>query len=81
MIFMEKVRAMTRPTKLASATKNYNLLMRQRTWEILSRKSDELTHITNQQVSAADIIRLCIDMHMEKTCDEIERRFRAQRYG
>ena len=45
---------------------------------MLSRKSDELTKLTQKQVSAADIIRLCIDMHMETTCDEIERRFRAQ---
>jgi hypothetical protein len=71
---------MSRPTKLASATKTYNLLMRERTWDILSRKSDELSRLTRKQVSAADIIRLCIDMHMEKTCEEIERRFRAQYY-
>jgi len=71
---------MTRPNKLKSATKTYNLLMRQRQWDMLSRKSHELTTLTKQQVSAADIIRLCIDMHMEETCNEIERRYRAQNY-
>ncbi len=71
---------MTRPNKLKSETKTYNLLMRQRQWDMLSRKSHELTTLTKQQVSAAYIIRLCIDMHMEKTCDEIERRYRAQNY-
>lgn len=71
---------MTRPNKLKSATKTYNLLMRQRQWDMLSRKSQELTTLTRQQVSAADIIRLCIDMHMEETCNEIERRYRAQNY-
>ena len=71
---------MTRPNKLKSATKTYNLLMRQRQWDMLSRKSHELTTLTRQQVSAADIIRLCIDMNMEETCNEIERRYRAQNY-
>ena len=71
---------MSRPTKLASATKTYNLVMRQRAWDMIARKSEELSKLTQRQVSAADIIRLCIDMHMETTCDEIERRFRAQRY-
>jgi hypothetical protein len=71
---------MTRPNKLAGDTKNYNLLMRKRTWDTISRKSDELSRLTREQVSAADIIRLCIDMHMEKTCEEIERRYRAQNY-
>jgi len=47
---------------------------------MLSRKSSELTRLTKQQVSAADIIRLCIDMNMEETCNEIERRYRAQNY-
>ena len=71
---------MTRPNKLKSATKTYNLLMRQKQWDMLSRKSHELTTLTKQQVSAADIIRLCIDMNMEETCNEIERRYRAQNY-
>lgn len=72
---------MPRPIKLENKTKTYNLLMRQKQWDILSRKSDELTDLTKHHVSAADIIRLCLDMHMEGTCDEIERRFRAQNYG
>jgi hypothetical protein len=71
---------MTRPNKLKSETKTYNLLMRQKQWDMLSRKSNELTRLTKQQVSAADIIRLCIDMNMEETCNEIERRYRAQNY-
>ena len=71
---------MTRPNKLKSETKTYNLLMRQKQWDMLSRKSDELTRLTKQQVSAADIIRLWIDMNMEETCNEIERRYRAQNY-
>ena len=72
---------MPRPIKLENKTKTYNLLMRQKQWDILSRKSTELTSLTKHQVSAADIIRLCLDMHMEEACDEIERRFRAQNYG
>ena len=71
---------MSRPIKLASATKTYNLVLRQKAWDGIVQKSADLSELTQKQVSAADIIRLCIDMHMEKTCDEIERRFRAQRY-
>ena len=71
---------MTRPNKLKSATKTYNLLMRQKQWDMLSRKSHELTTLTKQQVSSADIIRLCIAMNMEETCNEIKLRYRAQNY-
>ena len=54
--------------------------MRQKQWDTLSRKADELTRLTRKQVSVADIIRLCIDMHGSDVCDEIERRYRAQTY-
>lgn len=71
---------MSRPSKLASATRHYNFIMRQKQYEMLTRKAEELTKLTQKQVSVADIIRLCVDMHMTDTCDEIERRYRAQRY-
>ena len=58
----------------------FSLMLRKRQHEILLHKADQLTQLTGKQVSVADIIRLCIDMHMEATCDEIERRFRAQRF-
>ena len=58
----------------------FSLMLRKRQHQILLNKSEELTRLTNKQVSVADIVRLCIDIHMEKTCDEIERRFRAQTY-
>ncbi len=71
---------MTRPNKLGTKdTRTFNLVMRSRTLDILSRKSDELTRLTQTQVSVADIIRLCVDMNMEQTCEEIERRYLAQR--
>lgn len=57
---------MTRPNKLGTKdTRTFNLVMRSRTLDILSRKSDELTRLTQTQVSVADIIRLCVDMNME----------------
>jgi hypothetical protein len=71
---------MSRPTKLGGAGKMFSLMLRKRQHQILLNKSEELTRLTNKQVSVADIVRLCIDIHMEKTCDEIERRFRAQTY-
>ena len=71
---------MSRPTKLGGAGKMFSLMLRKRQHEILLHKADQLTQLTSKQVSVADIIRLCIDMHMEATCDEIERRFRAQRF-
>ena len=71
---------MTRPNKLGTKdTRTFNLVMRSRTLDILSRKSDELTRLTQTQVSVADIIRLCVDMNMEQTCEEIERTYLAQR--
>ena len=71
---------MTRPNKLGTKdTRTFNLVMRSRTLDILSRKSDELTRLTQTQVSVADIIRLCVDMNMGQTCEEIERRYLAQR--
>ena len=49
---------MTRPNKLGTKdTRTFNLVMRSRTLDILSRKSDELTRLTQTQVSVADIIR------------------------
>ena len=71
---------MSRPSKLASATRPYNFIMREKQYEMLTRKAEQLTKLTSSQVSIADIVRLCIDMHMSETCDEIERRYRAQRY-
>lgn len=71
---------MSRPIKLNCDTRSYNLTMRQKQWDTLSRKADELTRLTRKQVSVADIIRLCIDMHGSDVCDEIERRYRAQTY-
>ncbi len=71
---------MSRPTKLGGAGKMFSLMLRKRQHQILLNKSEELTRLTNKQVSVADIVRLCIDIHMEKTCDEIERRFRAETY-
>ena len=55
----------------------FSLMLRKRQHQILLNKSDELTRLTNKQVSVADIVRLCVDIHMEKTCEEIERRHRA----
>ena len=67
---------MTRPNKLGTQdTRTFNLVMRTRTLDALADKSDELTRLTQTQVSVADIIRLCV----EQTCDEIERSYRAQR--
>ena len=54
-------------------------MMKNRVLDILANKSDELTRLTQSQVSVADIVRLCVELNMEKTCDEIERRYRAQR--
>jgi hypothetical protein len=71
---------MSRPKKFECNTKTFNLVMRERQYEILMRKSRHLSGITNKQVSVADIIRLCVDLHMEDTCDEVERRYRAQGY-
>jgi len=71
---------MSRPKKFECKTKTFNLVMRERQYEILMRKSRHLSDITNKQVSVADIIRLCVDLHMEDTCDEVERRYRAQGY-
>ena len=71
---------MTRPNKLGTQdTRTFNLVMRTRTLDALADKSDELTRLTQTQVSVADIIRLCVDMNMEQTCEEIERRYLAQR--
>lgn len=71
---------MSRPKKFECKTKTFNLVMRERQYEILVNKANRLSHITKRQVSVADIIRLCVDLHMEDTCDEIERRYRAQGY-
>jgi hypothetical protein len=68
---------MSRPTKLGGEGKMFSLMLRKRQHQILLNKSDELTRLTNKQVSVADIVRLCVDIHMEKTCEEIERRHRA----
>jgi hypothetical protein len=71
---------MSRPRKLGWDSKLFSFVMRGKAWDKVERKSEELSKLTQSQVSAAEIIRLCIDMHLEKTCDEIERRFRAERY-
>jgi hypothetical protein len=71
---------MSRPRKLGWDSKLFSFVMRGKAWDKVARKSEELSRLTNKQVSVADIVRLCIDIHMEKTCDEIERRFRAQTY-
>ena len=68
---------MSRPTKLGGEGKMFSLMLRKRQHQILLNKSDELTRLTNKQVSVADIVRLCVDIRMEKTCEEIERRHRA----
>ena len=71
---------MSRPSKFGTKdTRTFNLVMKNRVLDILSNKSDELTRLTQSQVSVADIVRLCVELNMEKTCDEIERRYRAQR--
>jgi hypothetical protein len=71
---------MSRPTKFECKTKMFNLIMRERQYEMLTHKAMELTKLTKKQVSVADIVRLCVDLNMDKTCDEIERRYRAQGY-